>query len=227
MYENAKGLVPPSSEKPVLAVRPLAPVPSMMRLLDIVIAMVAIFVLLPLLLLVAVTIWATDPGPVFFAHRRIGLGGIAFPCLKFRTMVTDAEERLAYILSSDADARLEWARERKLRVDPRVTAIGRFLRRSSIDELPQLLNVLRGDMSIVGPRPIVDSERELYGRGFISYCRVKPGITGLWQVSGRNDVPYRRRVALDVLYARRKSVRFDLWILVRTVPAVLSARGCY
>lgn len=195
------------------------------RALDIAIASLALAFLAPLLILVAVVTWMMDPGPIFFAHRRLGRDGKAFPCFKFRTMVIDADRRLQHLLATDPVARAEWARDFKLRRDPRITAIGGFLRRSSIDELPQLWNVLRGEMSIVGPRPIVQDEVERYGRYFIHYMAVKPGLTGLWQVSGRNDVSYRRRVALDVSYARNKSLGLDLRILMMTVPAVLLAKG--
>jgi len=197
-----------------------------LRGLDIAIAALAIVFLLPLLLVTA-AILALQGGPVVFAHKRVGRGGSAFYCYKFRSMVVDAEERLARLLRDDPQALAEWQKDHKLRNDPRVTPFGRFLRRSSIDELPQLFNVLRGEMSIVGPRPIVDAEVPRYGRRIAAYYRVKPGITGLWQVSGRNDVEYRTRVAMDCLYA--KSVRPSLYIylVVATVPAVLSRRGSY
>ena len=197
------------------------------RLLDMLVASAALIFLAPLLLLVAALVFIVDPGPIFFAHRRLGRDGRTFPCLKFRSMVVDSEQRLKELLASNPDARAEWARDFKLRRDPRITPIGNFLRKTSIDELPQLLNVLRGEMSIVGPRPIVEGEIERYGRYFADYSRVKPGITGLWQVSGRNNVHYRRRVALDVTYARNKSLALDLRILAMTVPAVLLAKGSY
>lgn len=197
------------------------------RILDIGVASCALIFLAPLMLVVACLVYLVDPGPIFFAHRRMGKDGMTFPCLKFRSMVTDAEARLQHLLASDPEARAEWARDYKLRCDPRITPIGNFLRKSSIDELPQLFNVLRGEMSIVGPRPIVEGEIERYGRYFSEYSRVKPGITGLWQVSGRNNVSYRRRVALDVSYARNKSVVLDLRILALTVPAVFMARGSF
>jgi lipopolysaccharide/colanic/teichoic acid biosynthesis glycosyltransferase len=142
-------------------------------------------------------------------------------------MAADAEARLAEVLRNDPEARAEWDRDRKLKNDPRITPLGDFLRRSSLDELPQLFNVLRGEMSLVGPRPIVFDEAVKYGRHFRHYCAVKPGITGLWQVSGRNDVSYRARVALDSLYARKKSAVLDGWILLATIPAVLCRRGSY
>ena len=197
-----------------------------LRGLDIAIAALAIVFLLPLLLVIA-AILALQGGPIVFSHKRVGHGGRAFYCYKFRSMVVDAEERLARLLRDDPQALAEWQKDHKLRNDPRVTPFGRFLRRSSIDELPQLFNVLRGEMSIVGPRPIVDAEVPRYGRRIAAYYRVKPGITGLWQVSGRNDVEYRTRVAMDCLYA--KSVRPSLYIylVIATVPAVLSRRGSY
>jgi lipopolysaccharide/colanic/teichoic acid biosynthesis glycosyltransferase len=183
-----------------------------------------IFVL-PVLLATALAVLAQDGGPVLFKHRRIGRGGHTFGCLKLRTMAVDAEARLTELLHHDPAAREEWARDQKLRNDPRITPLGRFLRQSSLDELPQLINVVRGEMNLVGPRPIVESEIARYGRRFRSYRAVKPGITGLWQVSGRNDVAYRTRVALDTLYAQRRSIGLDLWIIVRTVPAVLLRQG--
>jgi lipopolysaccharide/colanic/teichoic acid biosynthesis glycosyltransferase len=191
------------------------------------IALLALLFFLPLMILVALAVFAADPGPVIFAQRRIGRGGRHFWCLKFRTMVVDADQRITDLLATDPQARIEWERDRKLRHDPRITAIGGFLRKSSLDELPQLINVVRGDMSLVGPRPIVDAEAGRYGRYFGHYCRVRPGITGLWQISGRNDVSYRRRVAFDVTYSRSRSLLFDTRILFATIPSVLKARGSY
>jgi lipopolysaccharide/colanic/teichoic acid biosynthesis glycosyltransferase len=182
---------------------------------------------LPMMMVVAALIKAQDGGPVLFRHRRIGQGGKPFYCYKFRTMRVDAEACLAALLEEDAEAREEWARDHKLRNDPRVTRIGRFLRKSSIDELPQLINLIRGEMVLVGPRPIVESEIVRYGWRFKHYHAVKPGITGLWQVSGRSNVNYRRRVAMDALYARHKSPALDLWILVKTIPAVMQSEGSY
>ena len=197
------------------------------RALDIFVAATALLLLAPLLTLVALAVFLTDRGPVFFAHKRLGQHGRSFGCLKFRSMVVDSQERLNLLLESDPVARAEWHRDHKLRNDPRITSIGNFLRKSSIDELPQLWNVLCGHMSIVGPRPVVDAERERYGRYYRYYTAVKPGITGLWQVNGRNDVSYRRRVACDVVYARRYSLLFNAGIMARTVPAVLLNRGSY
>ena len=189
------------------------------------IAILALLFLLPLMMVVAIAVFLHDGGPVIFAHRRIGRGGTTFSCLKFRSMVIDAEGRLNEFLQNDPLAREEWERDHKLRHDPRVTRLGDFLRRTSLDELPQLFNVLRGEMSLVGPRPIVAAEISKYGRRFKHYCAVKPGITGLWQISGRNDTTYRARVAMDCIYAKSRTVGLDLAVLFFTVPAVLSRRG--
>ena len=211
-----------------VAVRPVSELDAfLMRMLDIVVSLVAILLLLPLLLVTMLAVKLTSHGPMLFAHHRLGRGGQTFPCLKFRTMVVDAQERLQHILETDPEARAEWMRDHKLRNDPRITPIGKFLRASSIDELPQFVNVLRGEMSIVGPRPIVTGEIPRYGRYFVHYSSVKPGITGLWQVSGRNDVSYKRRVAMDVRYSRIRSFDFNLRIILLTIPMVLLARGSY
>jgi exopolysaccharide production protein ExoY len=161
------------------------------------------------------------PGPILFRQSRIGKGGVEFTCLKFRTMSTGAEATIAHLLVNSNESQQEWLAVRKLTHDPRVTRIGRFLRRYCLDELPQLFNVLAGEMSIVGPRPIVAEEIGRYGCHFVDYCSVKPGLTGLWQVSGRHALSYEQRVALDAKYARSKSVKFDFLILCRTVPIVI------
>ncbi len=200
---------------------------TVIRALDMTIVSLALVFLLPLMVLVALAIFLQDGGPVLFSHRRVGRGGRPFYCLKFRSMAVGAEARLASLLASSPTARAEWARDHKLRIDPRITPLGAFLRRSSLDELPQLLNVLRGEMSVVGPRPIVDAEISRYGRRFRHYCSVKPGITGLWQVSGRNDVSYRARVAMDCLYVKAQSPVLYVWIVVATIPAVIMRKGSY
>lgn len=192
-----------------------------------VIALIALILLIPLMAAVALAIFVQDGGPVVFAHERVGRDRRPFRCLKFRSMAKDAEVRLAELLAHDPAAREEWAKDHKLRNDPRVTRLGAILRKSSLDELPQLINVIRGEMSLVGPRPIVNAEVAKYGRRIRHYYAVKPGITGLWQVSGRNDVSYRRRVAMDCVYARRRSAVLDAWLIARTIPAVLVRRGCY
>jgi exopolysaccharide production protein ExoY len=200
---------------------------ALCRAFDIIVALAIILFTAPLLIMIALGVKLHDGGPALFGHERIGMGGRTFRCLKFRSMVVDAETRLATLLSADPQARAEWAKDFKLKRDPRITPLGDFLRRSSLDELPQLFNVLRGDMSIVGPRPIVHSEVARYGARFESYCTVRPGITGLWQVSGRSDTSYRRRVAMDAVYARSKCLSWDVKILLLTVPAVFLARGSY
>ncbi|WP_308238218.1 sugar transferase [Phenylobacterium sp. J367] len=195
--------------------------------MNLVVAVLALIFLAPIMIAVAIAVYAQDGGPILFAHRRLGRDGRHFHCLKFRSMAVDAEKRLRDLLASDPQARAEWEADHKLRNDPRVTKLGEFLRKTSLDELPQLFNVLRGEMSLVGPRPIVDGEIAKYGRRFRQYCAVKPGITGLWQVSGRNDTTYRARVAMDCVYAARRSALMDFRILVLTVPAVLARKGSY
>lgn len=180
----------------------------------------------PLLFGLAMLVRA-DGGPAFYRHRRIGAGGRVFDCIKFRSMVVDADQVLRHLLDRDPAAAAEWAATQKLRQDPRITAIGRFLRRSSLDELPQLFNVLRGEMSLVGPRPIVMSEIARYADDIEYYYAAKPGLTGLWQVSGRNDTSYDRRVRLDVWYVRNWTLWHDIAILFKTVPAVFLRRGAH
>ncbi|WFL75962.1 sugar transferase [Altererythrobacter arenosus] len=195
------------------------------RALDIVVALAMLIFLLPVMVLVAASIAITSPGPIIFKQERMGMNGRTFGCLKFRTMRCDAEQALSALLAARPELRYEWASTQKLAQDPRITGVGSFLRHSSIDELPQLINVLRGEMSLVGPRPIVANEVPRYGRYITSYFSVRPGLTGLWQVTGRNESSYRRRVAADVLYSRSKSLMFDLKILLMTIPAVLSGKG--
>lgn len=195
------------------------------RLVELVLVIGALIVLLPLLLVIAGLIKITSRGPVLYRQDRLGKDGQLFGCLKFRSMQADADARLIALLDRDPLARHEWETHRKLSIDPRITPLGGFLRRSSLDELPQFINVLTGDMSLVGPRPIVMGEVHHYGRHIAAYCRVRPGISGLWQVSGRSDTTYRRRVACDRLYVRRKSFALDMAITLRTIPAVLASRG--
>ena len=190
------------------------------RLLDLTLAIAILIFVLPLVVLCALAIKASGPGPVIYRQTRIGRSGREFTCLKFRTMVNRADQSLASVLG-DNNSREEWANYFKLRQDPRVTPIGRYMRRHSIDELPQLFNVMRGEMSIVGPRPIVAEEIHRYGVRFNDYCSVNPGLTGLWQVSGRHALSYDERVRLDAEYANAKSLGLDLMILWKTVPVVL------
>ena len=195
------------------------------RACDILLSAGGLIVLAPVMFVIGLLVRLTAPGPVFFAQRRVGAGGRIFDCYKFRTMRVDAEARLQELLAASPAAREEWESSHKLRNDPRIVGMGRFLRQSSLDELPQLWNVLRGDMSLVGPRPIVMAEVPRYGRYFAEYCSVRPGITGLWQISARNNCSYRRRVAYDVRYSRGVSLYLYLRILVMTVPGVLLVRG--
>ena len=201
--------------------------PAVGRAFDVTIALVACFVFAPVMVIVALAVALERRGPVIFRHTRIGKDGLRFQVLKFRSMRVDAEQVLAAHLSENPQAAAEWTRDHKLRDDPRITALGRFLRKSSLDELPQLFNVLAGEMSVVGPRPIVEAEIARYGRFFKAYCCVRPGITGIWQVSGRNNVSYRRRVAMDALYARHKSIMLDFRLMVATIPAVVTRKGSY
>lgn len=197
------------------------------RTLDLVLCLLGAVVLLPLGAALALVIKADSPGPVFFRQKRIGQHGKEIRIFKFRTMVNDADKVLKDMLASDDALQKEWACDRKLKCDPRITRVGRLLRKLSLDELPQLLNVVMGDMSLVGPRPIVQSEVGKYGQIFEEYCMVKPGITGLWQVSGRNNTTYQERVNFDQYYISNWSVWMDLWILIKTVPVVIFGYGAY
>ncbi|GGC07606.1 hypothetical protein GCM10011494_27790 [Novosphingobium endophyticum] len=194
---------------------------------DVVFSLALIIFLLPVLLLLMLLVTLCDPGPSIFAHVRVGKDGRRFKCYKLRSMYRDAEERLEDILETNPVMRREWEASYKITNDPRVTPLGNFLRRSSLDELPQLFNVLNGSMTLVGPRPVVADELPRYGRHAPCYLQVKPGLTGLWQVTGRCEVTYRRRIATDRLYVRRKSLTLDFKILLATVPAVLARKGAW
>ena len=202
---------------------------SLKRSGDIVFSAAVLILGCPLLLLIAVLVWLSSPGPIFYVQRRIGRGYQYFGCIKFRTMQVDAEICLDTILARSPELRAEFERDFKLRNDPRITPIGRFLRRSSLDELPQFLNILRGEMSVVGPRPIVDSELRRYSPYMNEVLSVRPGLTGLWQVSGRNNLGYAKRVRLDLTYVRGRSLSLDLVIILRTVGVLLLPmdRGAY
>lgn len=190
------------------------------RAIDVAIATTGTVLVLPAFLVIALAVKLSMGGPVFYRHRRIGFAGRPFDCLKFRTMVQNGEEVLKQHLAQNPEAAEEWRRNRKLLKDPRVTHLGLLLRKSSLDELPQLLNILRGEMSCVGPRPIVPEELERYGAHAAEYLRARPGITGSWQVSGRSNVGYGDRVKLDADYVRRWSLKSDFLILLRTFPAL-------
>jgi exopolysaccharide production protein ExoY len=199
---------------------------SSKRLFDLFAALILLTLLLPVFVTIALFA-RRDGGPVLFGHWRLGAGGQRFRCWKFRTMVPNAERVLAEVLAKDPKARAEWEKDFKLRNDPRITPVGRFLRATSLDELPQLFNVLSGHMSLVGPRPIVTDEIKRYGAAFHDYARCRPGITGKWQVSGRNDVGYRERVELDRQYARQWTFLSDVALLLRTPFVVLRRSGAY
>lgn len=194
---------------------------------DFVVTLVGTVMISPVLLFIALWIYKDSPGPVIFKHMRIGKNGKAFPCYKFRSMCVDAKAKLEELLETDPEAKAEWERDFKLRNDPRVTKSGAFLRKTSLDELPQIFNVLKGEMSLVGPRPIIQEELERYGEYVGDYLMVKPGITGMWQVSGRSDIDYEERVLLDSWYVRNWSVWTDIVMLFKTFKVVLLRKGAY
>lgn len=195
------------------------------RAFDIMTASAILFFALPAMFFIAVLMFSTDRGPILFSHERIGRNGKRFRCLKFRSMVVDSQAALRRHLELFPSARAEWEDTQKLRDDPRITPLGRFLRVTSLDELPQLINVIRGDMSLVGPRPIVEDEVVRYAEQIEHYSAVRPGITGLWQVSGRSDCDYDQRVQLDTLYVNQWSFIGDLVILVKTIKVVVLRSG--
>lgn len=196
-------------------------------LLDKTLALVAFAVLLPFFIVVPILIKLTSRGPVFYRQERLGRGGRRIRVWKFRSMYADADERLRRLLETSPERSAEWNATYKLKRDPRVTPLGRFLRKTSIDEFPQLFNVMTGEMALIGPRPIVSEEVRYYGESYGIFSSVKPGVTGLWQVSGRSDTGYVRRVALDTYYVMNWSPWLDVWILLRSVPAVLFMRGAW
>jgi Undecaprenyl-phosphate galactose phosphotransferase WbaP len=203
------------------------PMPRLVkRLFDLAGSLALVVVLSPLLVYLSWKIRQTG-GAAIFSHLRVGRYGRMFGCLKFRTMVPDADRVLREHLDADLSARAEWERDFKLKDDPRITPIGAFLRRTSLDELPQLWNVLKGEMSLVGPRPVIEEELDRYGDQVGYYLETRPGITGLWQISGRNDTGYEDRVALDSWYVRNWSLWYDLVILAKTVRVVLRREGAY
>lgn len=211
----------------LLGVRPKAIGGHAKRWFDIAAALTAIVLLFPLCCAIALAIKLWDRGPVLYRHRRVGLNGAGFDCLKFRTMAVDSEAALRRHLAADPDAACEWERLHKLKNDPRITPLGVSMRKTSLDELPQLINILKGEMSFVGPRPIVTAELPKYGDCLGHYLRARPGLTGPWQVSGRNDVDYATRVALDRGYVENWTFRRDLTIIATTVRVVVTSRGCY
>lgn len=197
------------------------------RSFDIVVSSALLLGLSPILLGIALVIWIEDRGEVLFRHRRIGRGGVSFGCLKFRTMVADGDGVLQQWFLDNPSARKEWLQDQKLRNDPRITKVGKLLRKLSLDELPQLWNVLVGEMSLVGPRPIVEGEVERYGTSLAEYHGVRPGLTGLWQVSGRNNIDYSTRVQMDSWYVKNWSLWLDITLMLRTIPALVRRKGAY
>jgi lipopolysaccharide/colanic/teichoic acid biosynthesis glycosyltransferase len=195
------------------------------RAFDLLLAVALLPVVAPVVALIAAAVMIADGGRPLFGHLRVGRSGRAFRCWKIRTMVPDAQARLVRHLAENPDAAAEWMESRKLSEDPRITRMGDFLRRTSLDELPQLWNVLRGEMSFVGPRPVPEDELELYGAARAGYCEMRPGITGLWQVSGRNEITYGERVALDLEYLRRMSLSLDAAVILRTALVLVRPNG--
>jgi len=194
---------------------------------DVLAASLALVFLSPLFLMLMALVKFSDGGSIFYGHRRIGHNGKSFRCLKFRTMRPDGDRILQDYLKANPAAYEEWRATRKLQDDPRVTVVGSVLRKLSLDELPQLVNIVRGEMSMVGPRPVVEDELELYDSAAVYYLRSRPGLTGLWQISGRNDVSYATRIAFDTQYVQNWSLLKDFSIVVRTIPAVCLSRGSY
>jgi Undecaprenyl-phosphate galactose phosphotransferase WbaP len=206
----------------------LLPGPRLIKAcLDIGLTLLLGLVLLPIILTIAVLVRLDSPGPVFYGQPRLGQNSVPFVAWKFRSMVPNADRVLERYLEAHPALRSQWEQDHKLRYDPRITRVGHFLRRTSLDELPQLWNVLRGDMSLVGPRPIVQEEVVRYADKYNLYTKVLPGMTGLWQVSGRNNVSYEERVNLDAYYVRNWSVWLDIYILLRTVWVVVIGDGAY
>jgi lipopolysaccharide/colanic/teichoic acid biosynthesis glycosyltransferase len=195
------------------------------RALDVVVSLAVLLLTLPLLLVLALAIRLDSPGPVLLRQKRLGRGGVPFPMLKFRTMYIGADQLLEQRLAADAEARHTWHVYQKLACDPRTTRVGRLLRRYSVDELPQIWNIVRGEMSLVGPRPILPEQRTMYGDAFATYARMRPGVTGLWQVSGRNRLSFAERVTCDERYSRCCSMGLDLRIIVRTVAVLVRPDG--
>ena len=196
------------------------------RTIDLFLGSIGLIIALPLFILSYILV-KIDGGPALFGHHRIGENGKIFKCYKFRTMVVDADKKLNELLQKDELAKNEWEKEHKLKNDPRITRFGKFLRKTALDELPQIINVLKGEMSLVGPRPITESELEKYGDIAILYKKVKPGITGIWQVSGRNDISYEERVELDYWYTRNWTPWLDIVIIFKTIPALILRKGAY
>ena len=199
------------------------------RFFEIIFSIITILISLPFVLLLALLIKLSSRGPIFFKQIRIGKDKKEFECIKFRTMSQEADDILKNLLLKDKSLRKEFKKTQKLKNDPRITPIGKFLRKTSLDELPQFINVLKGDMSLIGPRPIVEEEKVRYGKNLDKVLSIRPGITGLWQVSGRNKLSYKRRIKLDLIYVNERDLYMDFNILIRTVGVILFPfdRGAY
>ena len=202
---------------------------SLKRFGDITFSCLVLLLGFPIFILISILVKVSSPGPIFYIQERIGRNYRRFGCIKFRTMKANAEEILSEVLANSPSMKTEFERDFKLKHDPRITSLGRFLRRSSLDELPQFINVLKGEMSVVGPRPIVEKELDRYGSFMDEVVSVRPGLTGLWQVSGRNNLSYEKRVSLDLFYARDRTFILDLEIILLTLGVLLLPmdRGAY
>ncbi|MDR3623901.1 MAG: sugar transferase [Chlamydiales bacterium] len=201
---------------------------TLKRTFDVVFSIFTLLMLLPFFCIIALIIISTSQGPIFYGHKRIGRGGRIFKCYKFRTMYKDADSRLNDLLTNHPSLKQEWEKTHKLKSDPRITPIGAFLRKTSLDELPQFWNVIVADLSIVGPRPVVEEEIERHiGVKAAKILSIRPGITGLWQTSGRSNTSYAYRVALDEQYVDQHSFFFDIKLILKTIPCILFSRGAY
>lgn len=200
---------------------------ALKRVFDFVVALIALVILSPLLICVALAVRLSDGGPALFGHKRVGFSGKTFKCWKFRSMVPNSEAVFQKYLAENPHAALEWKQNQKIKNDPRITPLGHVLRKYSIDELPQLFNILMGDMSFVGPRPIQKVEYEKYGYSLRHYLRTRPGLTGLWQVSGRSNSTYQKRVAFDRYYVTHWGMLTDIALIIKTVPVAVSGSGSY
>ncbi|EEY91617.1 undecaprenyl-phosphate galactose phosphotransferase [Acinetobacter junii SH205] len=221
---NTKLTYPISNEENQFMI--IKPQPPLKRVFDLSFAIILFIVLLPLFLLFSIIV-KVDGGSAFYGHERVGKNGQKFKCLKFRSMASNSQELLQNLLASDPISYEEWHSTYKLKNDPRVTRIGHFLRKSSLDEMPQLINIIKGEMSFVGPRPVTQDELTRYKDNVIYYLAVTPGLTGLWQVSGRNDIDYETRVSLDTQYVKNWSFSQDLKILAKTFIIVILGKGAY
>ncbi|CAF24421.1 sugar transferase [Candidatus Protochlamydia amoebophila] len=199
------------------------------RIFDITFSIFCLLLGVPIFLTIALAVWLTSPGKIIYSHERIGRGGKSFRCYKFRTMYQDADQRLKDILNENSHLKKEWNNCFKLKNDPRITSIGNFLRKTSLDELPQFWNVLKGDLSVVGPRPIVQAEVDKYlGLKAYKILSIRPGLTGPWQVSGRSDINcYQKRILLDEYYVDHRSMVLDLKLIAKTIPTMLFSKGAY